>query len=78
LAITQLDEQALRAAAQVSGGKYYTIATAGRLLEELPQGRPLRIESLPPKPIWNSPLVAGVFIGLLALEWALRKRAGML
>jgi hypothetical protein len=78
LALTQLDERAMRDAAQVSGGKYYTIATAGRLLQELPQGRPLRIESLPPRPVWNSPLVAGVFIGLLMLEWTLRKSAGML
>jgi hypothetical protein len=78
LARTQVDTDALRAAARASGGRLYTLAAAGRLLEDLPRPRQIRTESLAPIPIWNSSLIAGVFISLLTVEWALRKRAGML
>jgi hypothetical protein len=78
LARTQMDAVELGAAAQISGGKFYTFATAGRILADLPRGRQVRLESLPPTPIWNSPLVAGLFVVLLTAEWLLRKRVGML
>jgi hypothetical protein len=78
LARTQMDAAELREAAKISAGKFYTFATAGRLLADLPRGRQVRIESLPPKPIWNAPLIAGLFVVLVAAEWLLRKRVGML
>jgi hypothetical protein len=37
----------------------------------------VRIEALPPEPIWNSPLVAALFVALLGSEWMLRKRWGL-
>jgi len=78
LARIQMDAAELREAAKVSSGKYYTFATAGKVLSDLPRGRQVRIESLPPQPIWNAPGLAGLFVALLAAEWLLRKRVGLL
>ncbi len=78
LARTQMDAAEMREAAKISVGKFYTFHTAGGLLSDLPRGRQVRIESLPPKPIWNAPLLAGLFVALIAVEWLLRKRVGML
>jgi len=78
LARTALDARALRAAAQLAGGRYYSLDEAGRLPADLPPGRGARIESLPPQPVWNSPLLASLFVLLLTVEWALRKRCGLL
>jgi hypothetical protein len=78
LARTRMDAAEMREAAKISVGKFYTFNTAGSLLSDLPRGRQVRIESLPPKPIWNAPLLAGLFVALIAAEWLLRKRVGML
>ena len=78
LARTQMDVLELREAAKISVGKFYHFQDAGKLLNDLPRGRQVRIESLPPKPIWNAPLLAGIFVGLIAAEWMLRKRVGLL
>ncbi|MBW8884563.1 MAG: hypothetical protein JF612_07260 [Planctomycetia bacterium] len=78
LARTQMDAGELRKAAKISLGRYYTFATAGHLLSDLPPGREVRIESLPPRPIWNAPIVAGLFVALIAVEWLVRKRNGLL
>jgi hypothetical protein len=78
LARLQMDAAELREAAKISSGKFYTIATAGKMISDLPRGRPLRIESLPPQPIWNAPLLVGLFVTLLGFEWLMRKRLGLL
>ncbi len=74
----ELDAADLKFAAEQTRGKFYTIATADRLLEDLPRGRQVRIESLPPQPIWNSWKIALLFVALIAAEWLLRKKAGMI
>ena len=53
LARPEMDRAALAAAAETTHGKFYTIADADRLLAELPAGRRVPIENLPPIPIWN-------------------------
>jgi hypothetical protein len=73
-----MDVVELREAAKISVGKFYRFHDAGKLLADLPRGRQVRIESLPPKPIWNAPLLAGLFVALIAAEWMLRKRVGLL
>lgn len=73
-----LNAPEMQQAAKISGGKYYHWPNADRLFSELPSGQRVRIESLPPEPIWNSPLVAGLFVAMLTVEWLLRKRMGML
>ena len=51
--------------------------TAERLLDDLPEGRQVPIETLPPLPLWNKWPVLLVFLVLLIGEWILRKRGGM-
>jgi hypothetical protein len=78
LSRTQMDAAAMREAARIAGGKFYTFASVDQLKSDLPPGRQVRVESLPPVPIWNTPAVAGLFVLLIALEWLLRRRVGML
>jgi hypothetical protein len=73
-----MDSQDLRRAAQKSQGRFATLQDANRALAQLPRGRRVIIESLPPEPLWNAPLVASIFVVLVSLEWILRKRIGML
>ncbi|MCO6456140.1 MAG: hypothetical protein J5I93_12645 [Pirellulaceae bacterium] len=74
----EMDSADLQLAARQSRGKFYTLATAGDLLNDLPPGRQVRIEPLPPSPIWNHWLWPLAFVLLIVTEWLLRKRAGML
>jgi hypothetical protein len=78
LARTRMDAAELATAAKTSLGKFYRFQDAGDLIDDLPRGRQVRIESLPPRPIWNAPLLAGLFVLLIAGEWLLRKRLGLL
>ncbi len=71
------DTAALRRAAKQTKGRFYTFQTAGRLLRDLPPGRQVPIESLPPKPLWNKWPVLLLFLVLLVGEWILRKYGGM-
>jgi hypothetical protein len=73
-----LNSVELQQAAKISGGKFYDWPQADRLLRDLPRGQRVRVESLPAEPIWNSPLVAGLFVAILTVEWLVRKRIGML
>ncbi len=73
----QMDSAEMRQAAEMTKGRFYTAATAHRLLEELPEGHQVPIESLPPKPLWNSWPLLLVFLVLLTGEWVLRKARGM-
>ncbi|MBN2578482.1 MAG: hypothetical protein JXB10_05775 [Pirellulales bacterium] len=73
----RLDAPALRQAAKLSGGRCYDFAEAGRLLADLPPGRQVPVETLPPIPLWNRWPVLLLFLGLLTAEWLFRKRGGM-
>lgn len=68
----------MRAVAEKTQGRYYTFATAVKLVDDLPEGRQVRIESMPPEAVWNYPLLAGAFVVLLVTEWLLRKYVGLL
>jgi hypothetical protein len=72
------DTAEMRRAAELSGGRFYTFDTAGQLPRRLPAGRQVPIESLPPVPLWNRWPVLAVLLGLLIVEWLLRKWRGML
>src|SRR5207237_706665 len=74
----ELDVAEMKEAALASHGKFYTLRDASRLLDDLPEGRAVKVESLPPKPLWNNWRVLVLFVGLLVGEWLLRKRKGML
>ncbi len=77
-AYTELDLEELQQSAKVSRGKFYTPANAERVLADIPEGRQVRIQALPPQPIWNSPVWPALIVILLSLEWLLRKKGGML
>jgi len=74
----EMDADDLRLAAKTSQGRFYTFETARKLLKDLPRGRQVRIESLPPTPIWNLPIWAALFVALILTEWLLRKKVGLL
>ena len=74
----EMNASELRSAARATDGRFYTVADADRLTRDLPPGRQVRIESLPPEPIWNSSWLASLFVAMLVSEWLLRKRAGLL
>jgi len=73
----RMDADALRAAAERSAGRYYDVWSADRLADNLPPGRQVPIQALPPWPLWNRWPVLALFVGLLIGEWILRKRAAM-
>ncbi len=73
----QMDGVELRRAAEQTKGRFYTLAEADRLADDLPEGRQVPVETLPPKPLWNRWPVLAIFLGLLIGEWILRKWGGM-
>lgn len=73
----ELDDVDLRKATELTGGKYYNMENAHVVFDELPVGKQIRIEPLPPIPIWNSWQCAAAFIVILLAEWILRRQVGM-
>lgn len=71
---TGCNRQLGRELAQVTGGKYYDLADAGRIVEDI-QPAPLRRTLTQAVPLWNNWPVFIWTIGLLLTEWWLRKRA---
>ena len=78
MARTEMDRAALTAAAESTHGKFFMAEDAGRLFDELPAGRRVPIENLPPVPIWNRWWLLSMFLACITAEWILRKRKGML
>jgi hypothetical protein len=73
----QLDSAELRRAAETTRGKYYSVAESDRLIKDLPIGRQVPIEALPPEVLWNKWWVLLGFLCLIVTEWILRKRVGL-
>ncbi|MEM9479387.1 MAG: hypothetical protein AAGA58_07020 [Verrucomicrobiota bacterium] len=75
---TWLDETLLTRVAEETGGKYFQI----HQLEELVAALPNRIRRLEtrsqPIPLWDTNRILFLLVGLLGIEWALRKRLKML
>ena len=64
--------------ARLTGGKALDLAQSGRLLQALPSGgtRLVPVGRDPhPKELWDTPWLLVILVGLLGLEWALRKGA---
>lgn len=72
------DWSAMRQLAEQSRGRFYLTSAAQRLFDDLPPGKPARLGTLPPLPLWNSPWIAAAFVILITSEWLLRRRARML
>jgi hypothetical protein len=75
---TTLDADALRQLASETRGKYYSVATSNRLESDLPKGKQVPIEELPPHVLWNQWWMLAAFLSVLVTEWVLRKRLGLL
>jgi len=73
-----MDGQELRRASQETRGKFYTFSTADDLPDDLPAGRQVPIEGLPPIVLWNKWPPLALCLMLLVSEWVIRKRKGML
>lgn len=74
----ETDEPDLRSAAEKSRGRFYTLDTASTLATDLPPGREVPIEALPPRPVWNAWQLVALLIGLIVTEWLVRKDVGLL
>jgi hypothetical protein len=69
-----LDRADLVQTTKLSHGRYYSLAEADVLPDEIPAGRPVPLKSLDPIPIWNRWELLLLFALLLTAEWILRKR----
>lgn len=67
----------IRAAATSRGTFHTPEADPEALLKELPVPQKVPLDTDPPIPLWNTPAVLGLFLGMLTLEWVLRKRKQM-
>jgi hypothetical protein len=75
----ELNMPDLDAAAGISNGGAYTLATADKLFDDLkkPERVPLN-QPCPPIELWNHPAVYFLVLLLLGFEWLLRKRERLL
>ena len=75
----RMNEPELRQAAEASGGKFYTPATASlaTLLKDLPPPQKVPLDTDPPIPLWNAWPVLALFLIVVTAEWVLRKRKQM-
>jgi len=75
----RMNQQDMQRAAEETHGRFYTLADADRLLEELPVGNRVALTSRqPPRPLWNHFLLFALALTLLGSEWFLRKRKHLL
>lgn len=77
LARLEADISVMREAAKLSGGRFYSVTEASHLPADLPPGRQVRIDTLPPETVWNRPIFAALFVFAVSAEWLLRKRWGL-
>lgn len=78
---TKMNKQLLEQLAFQTGGKYYDIDAAGGLPRDLASAvklEPKEIVNTSEIELWNWKYLGAVIIVLLAVEWFVRKRSGML
>jgi uncharacterized membrane protein len=75
----QLDVEALKESATVAGGSYRHLRewTLTDTISQLPQRRAIRMESLPPQPLWNRWPWALLFVAAITCEWLIRRKLGL-
>ncbi len=75
----QLDRAALETlATQSAGGEYLNVDEADRLCSLIPSRRSTLVLTGQPIHLWDRGWTLGLLVGLLGLEWLLRKRARLL
>ena len=74
-----MNQPDMERAAEETHGRFYTLADADRLLDDLPAGTRIVVHTpQPPRLLWNDQLVFVLALGLLGTEWLLRKRKHLL
>jgi hypothetical protein len=77
--LLRMNQPDLERAAEESHGRFYTLAEAGRVLNELPAGTRVTLNSSgPPLVLWNQFAVFVLALFFLTAEWVLRKRKHLL
>lgn len=75
----RMNQADLEKAAEQSHGRFYTLADADHLLDDLPAGARVTINApAPPLSLWNHPLLFLLALLFLTSEWLLRKRWNLL
>jgi hypothetical protein len=75
----RMNQQEMTQAAEATQGRFYTLATADNLLDDLPAGFRVSLSTpRPPLRIWNHWLMFLLVLGLVTAEWILRKRKHLL
>src|SRR5262249_39526843 len=75
----RMNQQDMERAAEETHGRFYTMADADRLLDDLPLGNRVALTSRqPPRPLWNHFMLLALALTLLSSEWFLRKRKHLL
>ena len=72
-----MNQAELQRAATVSGGKFYTPSDLSTLMSDLPKPQKVPLDTDPPIPLWNTWPLMALFLGIVTLEWVLRKRKQM-
>ena len=79
LEMLRMNQAQMEEAATATQGKFYTLATADRLLNDLPTGNRVTVNSHgPPWLVWNSSALFLLALGLLTTEWLFRKQKNLL
>ena len=68
-----LNEKLLKELTEVSGGDYLSLPQGDKLAELIPDHVESDVIRSQPEPIWDSPLVLLLLVGLLCMEWGVRK-----
>src|SRR5262249_55085597 len=75
----RMNQQEMERAAELTHGRFYTLADVDRLADDLPvASRGAHPVPQPPWSLWNHSLVLVLTLGLLTAEWVLRKRKHLL
>jgi len=73
--ILRMNQADMERAAEETHGKFYTLADAEKIWDDLPTGARVSLSTPgPPWLLWNHFATFALAIGLLGCEWALRKR----
>ena len=74
----RVDREELAGVARATRGRYFSLAEAEQLPDEIPSGRPVTLEKQEPVGLWNRWELLLLFATLLCAEWLLRKRCRLL
>ena len=72
----ELNVALLKTLAEGSGGKYYPLEEASQLVYRIPLVESAT-STITDVDIWDMPLIFGILLAMLGLEWFLRKRVGL-